>query len=194
MITSLGIVLSSLMCQAQIEKTFDNDRLWQWHMPPVEVRSENNPPADGDPDEQIALAGFFELEERSSPPYVMTIDDRMPIIVCGSVPDTELRIVGFDEKRNRLVAEGCASGGVRGGGVSIQSLKVGRSRLKYLGVEKLTPEAKMSRAKEAAKALSASGVTLSYPVEGEPYPYRFPGIDSKAHAGQVVILQWWASW
>lgn len=194
MITAIEFVLSSLACLLQTEGPFENERLWQWHMPPVEVQVAMDPPGDVDPDKRVMLVGLFELEGKKSAPQVLTLDGRIPIVVCGSVPETDLRIVGFDENRIRLRFESSASCCVHDLGMLIESLKVGPSRLKFLGVEKLTPEAKRRRAPEASKALAARGVTLSFPIEGEPFHYRFPGIDSKGHAGQVVILQWWASW
>lgn len=183
----------------ETQEQFKNEGLWEWFMQPTEVQLEESPPAGEDSTERTLTVFLCEVADKRLAPRVLNVQNVLPLVICGTGGESRLRLVAFDGIKQRLESGSAASCSYPGAKVQMTQVRLGERKLKYLGVEHLTPERQRVYAKEAREKLLPEGIALSYPVEGEAFPYQFGGpdrqtISSEQHVGQVILIQWWASW
>ena len=183
----------------ETQEPFTNEGLWEWFMQPTEVQLEESPTAGEDSTERSLTVFLCEVADKRLTPRVLNVQNVFPLVICGTGGESRLRLVAFDANKERLEFGGGASCSTPGANMQLRQVKLGTRQLKYLGVEHLTPERQKLYAKEARDKLLPEGIALSYPVEGEAFPYQFGGpdrqtISSEQHIGQVILIQWWASW
>ena len=178
---------------------FENDGLWEWFLAPTSVAIKGRPASKDSAEERTQLVALCEVGDAELSPQLLNIADSLPLLVCGSGGDSRVRLVAFDQNRERLESGGALSCSFPGASIHMKRVRLGDKTLKYLGVEHLTPERQKRHAAEAQEKLLKEGIELPYPTEGEAFPYRFglpegPAIESKQLLGKVVLIQWWASW
>lgn len=178
---------------------FENEGHWEWFLQPTEVQLEESPSTGENPTDRTLTVFLCEVADKRVTPRVVNIQNIFPLVICGASGDSNRRLVAFDENKQRLESDTGGSCSYPGATVQMMDLKLGVRKLKYIGVEHLTPEREKLSAKEAQEKLDKEGIVLSYPVVGEAFPYQFSSpesqtISSKQHLGQVVLIQWWATW
>ncbi len=178
---------------------FESDGVWEWLFRPALVEIKVRPSSTEGAEERTQWVALLQLEDARLSPQLVSLADRMPLLVCGSGGDSRVRLVAFDEKKERLPSGSNLACGAPGAFIQMKEVSLGDKTLKYLGVEHLSPEKQKRQAAEAQKELIKEGIRLSYPVEGESFPFAFgrpgkPAIESKQLLGKVVLIQWWASW
>jgi hypothetical protein len=178
---------------------FESDGVWEWLFGPAPVEIKVRPSSTEGAEEQAQWVALLELDDAELSPQLVTLADRVPLLVCGSGGDSRTRLVAFDEDKERLPSGSNLACGAPGATIHLKEVRLGTKTLKYLGVEHLSPANQKRQAAEAQKELIKEGIRLSYPVEGESFPFAFgrpgkPAIESKQLLGKVVLIQWWASW
>lgn len=200
-VAALLVVLAFMPagCGPDTQGQFENDGLWEWFMEPTEIRLDEFPFVGESPAERTLPAFLCKVADGRVRSRVLNVQNVFPLVVCGTDDDSRLRLVAFDENRQRLEFGGGGSCGYPGASLRVGQVTLGHRKLRYLGVEHLTPENQRRRAQQAQEKLLQEGIALSYPVEGNAFPYHFDSpdgkpISSEQHLGQVVLIQWWASW
>jgi len=193
------VLATSVALGDETAELFPNDGLWEWHKLPAEVRLDERAYSEAGTEERAATVSVVELLGRDSAPQIIVVQDLMPLVVFGNVDSNEYRVVALDEKRQRLKFGGGMQGSYSGVDLSIKQVIAGSGRLKYIGIEKISAANQKLRYKQASEKLSGEGILITNPVDGDAFPYRFGAkdsvkIDSTRHAGDVVIVQCWASW
>jgi RNA polymerase sigma factor (sigma-70 family) len=113
------------------------------------------------------------------------------------------RPVAFDAGRKRYTLEPDCGGGhhnVRLARFRLDPKQLPAARAEYLGIEILTPEGKMVRARDALdRARKAGTEVLPFAHVGKPYAFTLTTMDGKRIRGadlrgKVVVIDCWASW